>query len=68
MAYTQTQIDELRDAIATGALSVKHGDKLVTHRSLEEMIATLTRMEAELAGAAARPPFVRVATSKGTSE
>lgn len=37
MAYTQTQLDELEAAIASGSLIVKFGDKQVQYRSLDEM-------------------------------
>ncbi len=51
MAFTQTQVDELRDAIARGVLSVGHGDKRVQYRSLKEMRETLRLMEREIASA-----------------
>jgi len=37
MAYTQTQLDALEEAIAEGALTVQYQDKRVTYRSLAEM-------------------------------
>ena len=38
MAWTQAQLDDLEAAIATGVLSVGHGDKRVTYRSQAEML------------------------------
>ena len=48
MAYTQTQIDALKSAVASGVLTVKHGDTLTTYRSLAEMRTALSMMEAEV--------------------
>lgn len=51
MAYTQAQIDTLRAAIATGALTVRNANgEFVTYRSLAEMQTVLGRMEADVAG------------------
>ncbi len=52
MSWTQTDVDNLRRAIATGALSVRNANgELVTYRSLADMRSLLTTMEAEVAGA-----------------
>jgi hypothetical protein len=52
MAYSQSDIDALKAAIATGATLVKFGagadSREVRYRSLEEMRAILADMEAEL--------------------
>lgn len=49
MAWTQVQIDALKAAIATGVLTVKHGETLTTYRSLDEMKALLAMMQADVA-------------------
>ncbi len=54
MAWTQTQIDALKAAIASGVLIVRHGDTWTTYRSLNEMMRVLASMEAE-ANAGSRP-------------
>ena len=55
MAFTQAQIDALRAAIATGALTVRNANgEFVTYRSLAEMRQALAMMEGETAGATAR--------------
>ena len=64
MAWTQTDIDKLRAAIATGALSVRYADKSVTYRSLAEMKDLLALMEACVNGANA-PSRVRIAGTRG---
>jgi len=38
MAFTQTQLDALEAAIASGTLEVRTGDKSVRYHSLDEMI------------------------------
>lgn len=52
MAYTQQQIDNLKAAIAEGALEVLYstpnGQRKVTYRSLAEMNKILADMEQEV--------------------
>ncbi len=48
MAYTIDQLNALDAAIAEGALTVKYQDKLVTYRSLDEMIRIRKLMRDEL--------------------
>ena len=48
MAYSQSQIDALKNAIASGVLVVRHGEKSTTFRSLAEMERTLKMMEEEV--------------------
>jgi len=38
MAFTQTQLDALEEAIAGGTTRVKYADKEVEYRSLSEML------------------------------
>lgn len=54
MAWTQSQIDALKAAIASGVLTVRHGETLTTYRSLSEMLRVLAAMETE-ANAGSRP-------------
>ncbi len=67
MAYTLEQYTELQAAIAMGALVVRHNDRTVTYRSLNEMKQILTMMAAELGiGAEGNPGNRRLAAfSKG---
>ena len=48
MAYTEEQYRELQAAIAEGALVVRHADRTVTYRSLDEMQRILRMMADEL--------------------
>jgi len=51
MAYSQTQVDALKAAIATGALTVRDATgNLITYRSLKDMREILAVMESEVAG------------------
>ena len=56
MAYTQSDIDALKRAIATGASKVRFADgREVTYRSLEQMKETLRDMEAEVSPTTVQP-------------
>lgn len=48
MAFTQSDIDAIRQAIATGQLIVRSGDRMINYRSLDEMRGILRMMEAEV--------------------
>lgn len=52
MAFTQSQLDALETAIATGTLEVTAGDKKVRYHSLDEMIRLRDIMKNQLAAAA----------------
>ncbi len=52
MAWTVTDLDRLKAAIATGARVVQYSDKRMEYRSLKEMIQAKRMMEAELKGRA----------------
>lgn len=48
MAFTQTDIDKLKIAIASGAKRVRYASGEVEYRSLADMERTLRGMEAEV--------------------
>ena len=50
MAYTQTQIDNLKRAYASGVLTVREGETSTTFRSLEEIKDAIREMEEEVSG------------------
>lgn len=67
MAWTQTDIDALKAAIASGAMSVSYSGppaRTITYRSLDEMRGILVQLEREVLGASAVTSR-RVAWSKG---
>lgn len=65
MAFSQSDIDALEKAIATGALVVKYQDRQVQYRSLDEMRKILLIMKQDV-GTAKKGPFrTRFSYSKG---
>lgn len=50
---TQTDIDNLEEAIRSGVLTVSQGGKTLTYRSTDEMRAVVARMKLELGGSSA---------------
>lgn len=50
MAYTQDDIDALREAIASGVRSIRHGEGSTEYQSLAEMRKQLAIMEQEVNG------------------
>lgn len=65
MAYSQTDLDAINSAIASGALSVAFRDRTVTYRSIDDLLKAKRTIEAEIAGTASTPrmyPRRQVAT------
>ena len=50
MAWTVTDLDSIKRAIATGARVVQYADKRMEYRSLKEMMQAKRMIEAELKG------------------
>ncbi len=48
MAWTQSDIDALKAAIAKGVRTVAYADRTVSYNTPQEMIAVLAMMEAEV--------------------
>ena len=67
MSYSTGQLEALRRALVTGERRVGFGDKTVEYRSVEELLAAMRTVEAELARVAGSRPTrqVRITTSKG---
>jgi hypothetical protein len=55
MAYTEADIAALKAILASGAGTVKHGDKTVIYRSREEILAALGDALAEVSPSTRRP-------------
>lgn len=64
MAWSQAEIDALKKAIATGALSVHYTDRSVVYQSTDAMLKALALMEKEV-NPAASPNYRLAQTSKG---
>jgi hypothetical protein len=67
MAYTEQQLQALRDALATGVRRVRFGDREIEYRTIDELRAAIAAAEAEIAkdNATAVTRQIRVSTSKG---
>ena len=53
MAFTSSDLDAIDRAIASGELTVRTNDRLVTYRGLEELQAQLAIIDKALAAASA---------------
>lgn len=51
-AYTASDLDGVKRAIASGELTVSHNGRTVTYRSVAELLKAKADIEGELAGAA----------------
>lgn len=49
MAWTQTDIDKLKTAIASGVMRVDYENTRVHYQTTDDMLKALRRMESELA-------------------
>ncbi len=49
MAFTQTDLDTINEAIASGALEVRFQDRTTIYRSMKELLMAKAEIEAELA-------------------
>ncbi len=68
MAYTQTQLDKLEEALAQGVTSVRLNGRQVEYRSLEEMQRLRDNIRAELnisQAAGSRSRVINVTGGKG---
>jgi len=64
MAYTSTQLADLRAAIAEGVLTVRFSDgRQLTYRSLDEMLQLERKMASEVEATATLAPAKRIYTS-----
>ena len=65
MAWTQTDIDNIKSAMASGTKRLKHGDTEKEFASLAEMKALLAQMEAEVNPTTASPRRTVASFSNG---
>lgn len=68
MAVSSTDVTNLKEAIATGVLSVTQGGKTITYRSLAEMRAALADAEREVQGSTYRNKRITYARSTRRGE
>jgi hypothetical protein len=67
MAWTQTDLDKLEEAIASGARRVKFADKEVEYRDLTEMMQVRDLMRQKL-GKSTKGQRILASHSKGLDE
>ena len=60
MAFSQSQLDALEAAIATGTLEIRVGDKLIRYQTTADMIKARDLLRDELTG---QPPANRSSAS-----
>ena len=67
MAYTEEQLQALREALTSGVLRVKYEGREITYRSLDEIRQVLAQAEADVARANGTPTVrhIRISTTKG---
>lgn len=66
MPFTQTDIDTLKAAIASGVLEVEYHDRRVKYQTTREMLEALGLMQQEVNESnGTAKPFIRVTTTKG---
>lgn len=67
MAYTQTQLEALEAALASGMLRVSFEGRSMEYRSIEELKKAIAEVRAALAAQQGAPKrrMVKVYTSKG---
>ncbi len=67
MAYTEQQLQALRDALANGVRRVRFGDREIEYRTVDELQAAIRAAETELARQNGAPIVrqIRIATNKG---
>lgn len=67
MAYTQTQLDALQAALASGTLSVSFEGRSVTYRSMKDLQSAIAVVQSAVNAAAGTPAVrvVRVTMDKG---
>jgi len=68
MAFSQTQLDSLDQAIADGALEVKYRDRTVIYRSLKEMLQIRDLMRKDLGIIQKGATRVKASFSKGLDD
>ncbi len=67
MAYTEQQLQALRDALANGVRRVRFGDREIEYRTVDELQAAIRAAEVELARQNGAPIVrqIRISTTKG---
>lgn len=67
MAYTEEQLQALRNALASGVRRVRFGDREMEYRTVDELRAAIAAAELDVARTGATPiaRHIRISTEKG---
>ncbi len=67
MAYTEEQLQALRNALASGVRRVRFGDREIEYRTVEELRAAIAAAELDVARNSTTPitRHIRISTEKG---
>lgn len=65
MAFTQSDLDAIRSAIAKGEKMVRFQDRSVEYRSIDELIAAEERIAAALANRGSKQTLIVGSSGKG---
>lgn len=67
MAYTEDQLQALRNALANGARRVRFGDREIEYRTVDELKQAIAAAEAETTKTSGKPftRQIRISTQKG---
>lgn len=65
MAFTQTELDALKAAYASGVLEVRYSDKTVRYDSAENLLSRIRMLEKILNGSGSGLKTIEIVTSKG---
>jgi hypothetical protein len=67
MAYTDQQLQALRDALANGVRRVRFGDREIEYRTIDELKTAIAAAEIDVARTSGKPIVrqIRVSTDKG---
>ncbi len=63
MAYTEQQLQALRDALANGARRVRFGDREIEYRTIDELQAAIIAAESDIARQSGKPITRQILTS-----
>jgi hypothetical protein len=65
MAWTQTDIDKLKAAIASGARRVRYNDREIEYQTTDDMLKALALAQQEVNAAAGNASYRLISTRKG---
>ncbi len=67
MAYTEEQLQALRNSLASGVRRVRFGDREIEYRTVDELRAAIAAAETDVARNSATPIArqIRISTEKG---